>query len=292
MKRYFNPAIVLFVVAVFIFSCDKVNDPYSTNSTGGGDTSVVKVRKVLIEDYTGHKCGNCPEAAITAQTIKAQHGEQVVVMAVHAGFFAKPLASPYNYDFRTQVGDDFDNFFVQGSPNPLGMINRSGYATNTHIKPLGIWASIVDTVITKAPDAWIEIENTYNSSTRKIDGKVKTEFLNMMTGTYKLIILLTEDSIVKPQLDYSQPAGQQNVLNYVHHHVLRTAISSTSWGDVIATGSAAAGDSAEVPFSYTLPATFPAINGIAPNEDKCYIVAFIYDSATYEVIQVEEKKIR
>jgi hypothetical protein len=289
MKRFLKLTLYLIAYVLCFSSCDKVKDPY--NATGGGDTTtVVKVRKVLLEDYTGHKCGNCPDAAVTAQTIKSTYGERLVIMAVHAGFFANVGAVPFNYNFKTTPGTDYDNFFGNGAAgNPNGLINRVDYPASTHIKNYGNWGTIVATLMAKAPDAYIEISNNYNSGTRVLNTTVNTEFLNMLTGTYKLVVLLTEDSIVKPQKFYV-PA--KDSLTYVHHHVLRDAISSTSWGDVIATGSVAAGDTVVNTFIYTLPATFPTTSGIAPNENKCYVVAFVYDATTYEVIQVEEKKIK
>src|SRR5687768_4725486 len=97
MKRFFKLILCLIVYSIYLSSCDKVKDPYSTTLDGGGDTTatVVKVRKVLLEEYTGHRCGNCPPAAVTAQTLKSTYGERLVVMTVHAGFFAEPKASPY-----------------------------------------------------------------------------------------------------------------------------------------------------------------------------------------------------
>ena len=122
------------------------------------------------------------------------------------------------------------------------MVNRQGYPTNTHIKAYGNWGTIVDSLMLKAPDAYIKITNNYNSSSRILNTTIRTEFLSLLSGSYKLCVLLTEDSIVNPQSDYSQPVGQQTVLNYIHHHVLRAAISSTSWGDVIAPTGTAVGD--------------------------------------------------
>lgn len=293
MKQFLNFFLVLISYSLCFYSCDKVKDPYSATTSGGEDTTEVKVRKVLLEDYTGHKCGNCPEAALTAQTIKATYGDRLVVMSVHAGFWAQTFAAPFNYDFKTTTGTDYDNFFAVGlAGNPNGMVNRIDYLANTHIKAHGTWGGIVEPLMAETPDAYIKITNSYNTSTRVLNTSVSSEFLNFMSGTYKLVVLLAEDSIVKAQVDYSKPLGQQNVLNYAHRHVLRSAISSSSWGDVIATGSAAAGDTSVNVFQYTLPATFPNTNGIVPDADHCYVVAFIYDAATYEVIQVEEKKIK
>ena len=95
---------------------------------------------------------------------------------------------------------------------------------------------------------------------------------------------------MKPQ--YFGPPISKDSLNYVHRHVLRDGISSNSWGETIISGAIAAGDTAVKNYQYTLPLTFPATNGIAPNENLCYVVAYIYDAATYEIIQVEEKKIK
>ena len=55
------------------------------------------------------------------------------------------------------------------------------------------------------------------------------------------------------------------------------------------TGLVAAGDTAVKTFQYTLPANF---KGKIPQEKYCYVVAYVYDASTYEIIQVEEKKIK
>jgi len=288
MKKIFFYGLI---VSLGFSSCDKVEMPYVKNNTGGGDTTVAKVRKVLIEDFTGHTCGNCPGAATTINTIKGTHGDKIVSVALHTNFYAEPAAAPYTYDFRTNAGNEYDLFF-QPQGWPAGMINRTGYPTTTHWKNLGDWGNIVNTLVAVPPDAYIEITNAYNSSTRQLSTSIRSEFLNPLNGTYKLIVLLTEDSIVKPQKDYSQPIGQQDIMNYVHRHVLRDCLTSISWGDALISGAIAAGDTAVKTYNYTLPATFPATNGIAPNENQCHVVAYIYDAATYEVIQAEEKKIK
>lgn len=289
MKNTATAFLLPLFVGLCLSSCDKVNDPYNTSGpVGGGDTTVVKVRKVLLEDYTGHRCGNCPPAAVTAQTLKTTYGEKLVVMTIHAGFFAEPKAAPYGYDFRNTVSDDYDNFFVDGAPNPLGMVNRREYPANNHIKDFGEWGTLVGAALSEAPDAHIEITNLYNTTSRQLSTKVRTEFLNPLTGDYKLAVLLVEDSIVKPQKFY-YPAPGKDSLTYVHHHVLRDAISNDSWGDLIATGSVAAGDTVSVSLSYDLPLNF---KGLVPRENHCYVVAYVYNATTYEVIQVEEKKIK
>jgi len=293
MKKTF---FLLCAIALTVCSCDKVNDPYiitvasgPTGPTGTADTAISRVRKVLVEDFTGHKCGNCPQAAIAIAGIKNTYQERLVPIAIHSNFYATPGAAPYTYDFRTTEGNDYDAFFTLPA-QPIGLINRIDYPNN-HWKSHYSWAAIVDTLMAIPPDAYIKIINNYNSATRSLSTSVRTIFPNQMSGTYKLIVLLTEDSVVKPQKDYSMPAGQQDVMNYIHRHVLRDGISSTSFGDQFVTNPTAGLDST-LNFQYTLPLTFPATNGIPPDENHCYVVAYIYDAATYEVVQVEETKLK
>ena len=55
MKKY------LFITSLIILSnsCDIVEGPYITDS----NSYVNPEKNVLIEDFTGHLCSNCPQAA-------------------------------------------------------------------------------------------------------------------------------------------------------------------------------------------------------------------------------------
>lgn len=272
------------VSAITIQSCDYVEVPQQTVDGNTPDSEQV-VRKVLIEDYTGHTCGNCPEAAAAIQQVKGVYGEQVVSVAVHAGFFASPQTAPYTADFRTATGTAYDNFFgISAVGNPNGMVNRMDYSTSSHVKAYTSWGTLAGNILALPPDVHIKITNTFDNNTMQLSSGIETKFLNTMSGTYKLVVLLTEDSIVAPQKDYSQTPS--DILTYVHRHMLRDAVNST-WGDTVATGSINAGTLDTKNFVY---------NGIASNSswnaDHCYVVAFVYDAATYEVIQAEEKKVK
>lgn len=275
--------------SIMLSSCEKIKNPYLPATTTGGDTADIKVRKLLMEEFTGHKCGTCPPGAQTINTLIGQHGEKMIAVAIHAGFYATVGTAPYTADFQCNEGDDYYNFFGV-SVNPIGMVNRRNYP-NSHLKNVSEWGGVIDTVLAVAPDADLKITNTYNSSTRVLNSSVRCEFLKPLNGTYKIVLLLTEDSIVAPQKDYN--ATPQDVLNYVHRHMLRDGIT-TSWGDPLVSGTIAAGDTVVKTFNYTLPANF---NGIVPDENHCHVVAYIYDAdplspAYYEVMQAEEEKIK
>jgi hypothetical protein len=275
------------ILAAFILSvlgCDYVNKP-----TSGGPTKTTLVdstiipRKVLVEDYTGHECGNCPAAAIKAQALEDQYHSNIVVLAVHAGFFAQPAAAPFTDDFRNTAGNDWDGFFGIGAAgNPNGMINRKDFPTGTHIKGYNSWATETAPYINTPADAQIKITPTYNAAARTLNVSVKTKYLKALSNNYKLSVVLMEDSILGTQKDYTQNPAIVN--NYLFRHMLRGSING-SWGEALNAAPVAAKDS--VIKTYSTFAVDPTYNDV-----HLYVVAFVYNAATYEVIQAEEIKIR
>ncbi|MES2837489.1 MAG: Omp28 family outer membrane lipoprotein [Bacteroidota bacterium] len=282
----FKLSIILFFIAIITYSCDKIEGPFTElqprDTTAVVDTtdSVTYIRKVLVEDYTGHTCGNCPEAAISLDSILSRNKDKVVGMAIHAGFFAEiKTTGLFTYDFRNADGDAIDAFFSntsKGSPN--GMVNRVDFATLKHTKLHTEWSSIVATELAKPAVANIKLKVEYNSSTKNVSIVSTSKFLTDLDGAYKISLFITEDSIVKAQKDYTKPSPS-NVANYTHKHVMRKGINGT-WGDEIANGTAK--KNVEVVKNYSI------VLNDSWNEKKCHVVAFIYNSATYEVIQAEE----
>ena len=54
----------IFIFTFFILSsCEVVEGPYQNEINSNGSSETV-LQKILIEDFTGHTCRNCPEAAI------------------------------------------------------------------------------------------------------------------------------------------------------------------------------------------------------------------------------------
>jgi hypothetical protein len=297
MKKYILPAFILFG-ATWIQSCDYVANPNEAiGSTGGPDTnSTVHERRVLVEDYTGHKCTACPQAAIVANSLIQTYGEKVVVVGIHAGFFATPTTpsgaptGSYKTDFRTAAGDAYDDpvyFGISGVGNPNGMINRKDYSptTGSHVKSHTTWAAEVSALLALEPTADITITNTYNSSTRSLSTNLVSEILSdtITSGTYKLVVMITQDSIIDWQLD----AGV-NIPDYVHKHVLRDNINGT-WGDTLVSGTVTPHSPITKNYVYTLPAAY---KGNTCDENHCYVVAFIYNTANYEVLQAAEAKVK
>ncbi len=276
MKKVY--LIYLVFASLLMQSCNKIDDkliPIAAKDWYG--------KRILIEDYTGHRCPNCPAAAIVASDLKALYGDKIVVIAVHAGYFAepKPLLN-FPEDFRTTAGTEWDNFFgISNAGNPNGLINRVGFPTTTHIINPNAWAAKVGSLLTEIPEVEIEITPNFNTSTNILTGQVKTKFLKTIKKKLKLQIVITEDSIIAPQQNASTI-----VVDYVHRHVLRGALND-SWGSELTNGLANSYIDTEI----LTPISSFAIDPTKWKTKHCTIVAFVYDDNTKEILQVAEKHI-
>lgn len=264
----------------FIFtSCDKEDTPYKDASTIEVQPTD-KTRSILIEDYTGHTCGNCPSAAIVAQGLKDTYGDQIIIMGVHAGWFANTKSGPeYTTDFTNTDSEAYDATFGNSTAgNPNGLINRTERSGSLIVQPAN-WESAILDIKDMEADLSIEIESDYNSTSKQTSISVTTLTFNTLTEDHALVVAFVEDSIVDWQKDYTLPSAEQDIENYTHRHVFRGNINGT-WGDDLASASLVQ-DTEEIhSYSYT------------PNEswniDKSYLVAYIYNKDTYEIIQVAE----
>ena len=275
MKKNILFSIVLLpIITFFISSCDKVNPPYMETANGGNDTALV--RKFILEEFTGHQCPNCPQGNIKAQQLKSIYGEKLILISVHAGDFAEPGIGEFSYDFRCSTGNELNTFFAPPS-FPSGMVSRTSWPSNVVIDK-DAWGTRIETINNLAPDVKIEINNSYTSSTRTSDVSLEFDVLRNIVGTYKVAVYLTEDSIVKPQQNSSEV-----IPDYIHRDVIRGVYNST-FGDTLMIGNINKNDQFQKDYSMVLNSNW--------NENFCYIVVIVYNTSNYEIIQVEEKRIK
>ena len=135
------------------------NNPVPAKETRWGSFNVLRdfninaVKNILIEDFTGHLCQNCPDAARELEAIHDVYGAQIIGLAIHVGnTFARPYPlseAKFTYDFRSKWGEELDNLFnITDAGLPKGMINRIGYP-NDHRKDKGQWLASVGDELNK-----------------------------------------------------------------------------------------------------------------------------------------------
>ncbi len=244
------------------------------------------VRKVLVEDYTGHTCGNCPYAADVLHELECEWGDRVVPMAVHVGFFADVQNNSdgsYSTNFKTPAGNQWNTFFgnsSQGLPN--GLINRRNTG-GSFPQSYTVWAAQVSNLLAVPADAVLEMQNSYSAASRTVSTSIDVRVLNNLSnGPYNISVCLTEDSVVDWQKDYDPALEDENVPDYVHMHVLRNNFNGT-WGDPIGSGNLTAGTVLNVNYSIEIDTAW--------NENHCNVVAFIYRTDNKEVIQAEYRPV-
>jgi hypothetical protein len=276
---------ILAVLAAFSTSCDKVTRPLERTAPVPVDSSALYVRKVLLEDHTGHKCGNCPDAAVVAENLLQQYGDRLVVMAVHGGHFAT-TDPKHPMEFRTVAGNDWissSGFGITGWPT--GLINRKAYDGTANVTQKETkWPSWVALGLQDKYVLGLTISSSYNAGqlTVSVNGKFKTAYPNDV----KLSVVLLEDSIIGPQSKYTNDGGQTQevtITDYVFMHTLRGALNG-SWGQTLKASPVNAKDSVEV----TVPVY--TVDPVKFNVKHLSVVAFAHDASTREVLQVEKVK--
>jgi len=267
------------MILIFFYSCDKINEPYlplPAKEWYG--------KRALLEDYTGHFCPNCPDAAEKAALVDSIYGDKVIIVAVHSNdYFSKPRPN-LPEDFRTEAGTAWYNFFgiaTAGLPN--GMVNRANFPQNAHIVYHDLWPSKVAYTLSQIPEIEIEINSKYDTTNQKLTGTVTTKFLKTIKKKLMIQLLITEDSIIAPQQNHNEI-----VANYVHRHMLRDVVNGI-WGQQLTNGISANTVDSEITynFNYTLKQNFPPDTpGI--NWRNASLVVFVYDSENYEILQANQ----
>lgn len=239
-------ATILFALA----SCSEVDPDKRTKYVPPANVA----RSVLVEDFTGQRCLNCPNASEKIDKLQQQYGDSVVVaVSIHSG----PLGFAGNsklIGLSTDTGNDYYNHW-NVSYQPAGMVDRHGVENYTS------WAGSVHDELQKAASINLTIANNYNADTRTLTVSTTAYPLTASTITGKLQLWLIEDSITAYQ---KMPDGSDN-LKYLHRHVFRKAIND-AWGTDM-----------QVPADNLASATFSTAVPKEWDEKHLSVVAFLYD---------------
>ena len=305
MKTLLN---ILPVIGLLLFySCDKEENPmypkelsdnelintfypgeptlYEDTITFGSNTNVNK--NVLIEDYTGHTCNNCPPAAIVAKGLEDANPDRVFVLSVHAGGAENSfqlVSSNFPTDFTTDAGTnytvDIDGFFG----NPSGMVNRGFLSGSSSLwMKSSDWGSKTSELLS-ANDLKVnlQIQAEFYPETKGVFVHYEIEALQDLGSNAKILVCLAEHKVISPQKLQDQTTNE----NYEHHNVLSGILSNSNYGDIINSGGLLTGEKSQGLL----------INGLdeinskriinEDGENDLVVFALIVDGTTLEILQV------
>lgn len=299
-----KPLVISLALAFGIIatSCDMIEAPYEKNPVVPTDTtlrdtsttvaSTGGLQYVLLEDYTGHTCGNCPEAAEVAAKIYEDNKGRVIVTAIHAGGFAALELPDFKRDLTCPAGIALDAAFrISRAGNPNGLVNRVTL-NNRIIQGMKNWEPAVAQLLPKQPLMDLALSHTYYPEKRTLCVTVKATALQDIDAPTNVSVWLQENGIVGDQKDYRKTPS--HITDYVFDHVLRTALNGT-WGDTLSATPVPKGTSITRTVNYEIPADKlnPADTLNVWTLKNCELVAFAHKgSVGKEVLQVVKQKMK
>ena len=208
-------------------------------------------RIVLLEDFTGQRCVNCPKGTEVIEQLQQTYGDNVIAVGIHGG----PLAFAGNARYEglaTDAGNEYYNHWGFDY-QPIGLVNRHGAVNYTD------WAAAVREELAKPAPLSLGV-----------DAVMEGDQINITVSAYgtdgvvegKLQVWLLEDSIAALQL---MPDGTPNT-TYEHNHVLRAPVNGL-WGEDF---TIAEGESKECSITFQPDAAW--------KPEHLSIVAFVYNS--------------
>ena len=293
--KYKNSIILLiFVLSGFGWmACDKIDKPLLvidkqdipvnlTDTVYFIDSVNVTEKQVLLEDFTGHLCVNCPEAAIMAHEFAATLDHKLIIYSVHAGYYATPDPNPaslYTDDLTSVTGEELYNAF-QVFVNPNALINRVKFGGAVQLNPDN-WQSAVNFELAKPNVANLSLKNAFYPNLNTLRIQVKTEFTEQLSGVFKLCVYIAEDSIVSPQKNNNPDVGPSpDWEDYVHRNLLRGAVNTTFGENISASGTIEANKIYAKEYFYVIDPAWVT--------KHCNIIAFVYNEESKEILQSAE----
>lgn len=265
------------------------------------------VRRVVIEEFTGVTCGNCPLGIVGIEKAEAQYGDLIVPISIHT-YQGDPWSN----------GQSSYNEFLGMQAAPSGRINREAISypavseqfadkvryyfrqaeSETVTEPL--WLDYIDQALRTPADCDVTCEALYNSATQSFDATVSLRYaLHATEVNVSLYVLLLEDHVQGIQQNYlyayeSDDVGEwskgkskgKSVVSPVFHNDVVLA----HWG---ATFNGTAGlfpTTVEAGTAYSTQLSVP-VPSFAKNVENCKLAALLIDPASGKIVNATTSKI-
>lgn len=290
MKRFVLPFCFAVALAFTMSSCEEIGPNIDLGGPGRdetlADTTYVvttveapQTKKVLLEDFTGVRCKNCPLGAAQAASLLALYPDRLVVIGQHSQFLAQPYDG--EPDLRTDEAQDIETMLAPVLGKPSGAIDRRIFPGESVILHASInkWANLTDQALNATTPVNLYIEKEWDATNRNLKVTVTVHYTQNETGENRLSVFLLEDNVIAAQL---QPDDEIDS-NYVQKHVMRTMLTRFN-------GELLVGD--KVPGRVFVKGFL--LEGVDAefNADELEVVATVSRSAgSFQVLQVADVKV-
>ena len=176
-------------------------------------------KNILLEEFTGVRCNNCPKAAKVIDELKSDYGDKLIALSIHCGNFSTPYKENKE-NYRLDKGQAIYNWFGT-PPQPTGMIDRFKFSgENDEILRYPQWKSNVSKRSGNDAKVSINMSKLLNKNERQLKSGVRVRFHESVKEIVYLTLVLTEDNIIDYQLT---PNGKK--ADYEHDYVARKIVT-------------------------------------------------------------------
>ena len=291
-----HPIFLLALSALLLLqACKEKAPPIILNETVAVDSyytvqvPVAEPHNVLIENFTGATCTNCPAAHDFLHGLDTQNRGRINIINLYIKNF--PQTIPPNeakYDFRTDDATTLRNSVFQSLPSmPIAGIDRAPWSTVTN-RPLlynkSDWATIVNTRKSATDSFNVTLMASFDDAANKANIDVAVTYLFPTTALLNLSVAIVEDSMVDHQ---EYPSYTDTA--YLFTDVLRAYVTAVPFGDPVAPKltTKPAGQVYKRHYTYQLPAKGTKNSW---NPRHCKVIAYIHQDGAKGGIMVYQSK--
>lgn len=266
------------LLAMCMTSCDNISEDNRYNKV---EKPVIdNPRTLLIMEFTGNKCLNCPVgASIVEGIIEEETPGRVISVGLHpyGNDFTNPVISNYPVkhmqDFRTEAATAlYDYYKPSGMPSAVFNGLKSSLSGST-----AEWNQKASTALEASSVINLSAGCKYEPETRLLTVTYDAEFLDYVDKKLCATVWLMENKIMGTQ---TMPDGKQNK-DYEHNHVLRASLNG-NWGEDLGSYFRE-GEIKQGTASMTLDDSWVAEN--------CEVVVYVYNDDNKEVEQATSVRI-
>ena len=290
--NYLKIGVAVALTSILVTACEKTTEdakPTGTTEPAFMASTTASNRVALLEDFTGVRCGYCPDGHVRATAAQDELGkDKFIIMAVHAGSYAAPAAGWAN--FTTAWGAAIDGQ-ASVAGYPAGTINRI-VAADLGVAPQkaggtamsrGSWKAAAIAVNAMPSPVNVGAMAEYNSSTKELTVKVDAYYTADESAANNINVAFLQSKLMSKQSGDPTPSDM-----YEQNHVLRNLLTG-QWGDVV-TETKTTGTKVRKTYTYPVPADYNGTaveGGGAVVIENCSVVVFISRGKTDVLTAVE-----
>lgn len=261
----------------------------TTYVLAAADIPATDPHNVLVEEYTGATCTNCPAAHEILKEVQSAHPGRVNVIGlyIYGPIQSKP---PHDaiYDFRDSTATDISNEIYAGvNALPSGGIDRFPVSGSIKLDK-SVWLTTIEDRINVQDSLNLKLACEFDSVTRTAAITATVTFTKAVGYPENLSIIVVEDSLVDiqeyPSTDPVYPGMNPN---YVFLNVLRGMVSVAPYGDpILPTIPVKEPGRVQVRnYSYKLPEKIV-------NPNHCRVIAFVNSTNTGDKRILQSTQVR